>query len=127
NGELSVNFGPAIIGTTITRANPAVATAAGHGLQTGDIVIMTNNQTQKQLGGLYFSVTVTGANTFTIPISTAAFSADEISFVVRKVRVGPMFYPHSLTISAITATNPMVVSTTTAHQLTVGQKVRLTI
>lgn len=130
DGSLSVNLGPAITGTTITKANPAVATATAHGLQTGDVVLMSGNVVMKQLGGLYFSVTVTGANTFTIPINTnvANFTA-ETGFTIRKVRVGPLYYPGSnpgrLEISNITAANPMVVTTLTNHGLTVGQQVRL--
>lgn len=126
DGAASVLLGPAIAGTTITKANPAVATAAGHGLTTGDTVLMTNNVVMKQLGGLYFTVTVTGANTFTIPINTnvANFTA-ETGFVIRKLQVGPLYYPQRATIVGITAANPIVVSTSTAHGLTVGQKVRL--
>jgi hypothetical protein len=124
-GRPSPQLGPAIVGTTITQANPALATAAAHGLQTGDIVLMSNNATMKQLGGLYFSVTVTGANTFTIPINTTNFGAAETGFVIRKVIVGQLFYPQALTISAITQATSMVVSTTIPHNLTVGQKVRI--
>lgn len=125
DGQQSVLLGPAITGTTITQASPAVATAAAHGLQTGDIVQITNNVTMKQLGGLYFTITVTGANTFTIPIDASGFSNAESAFVVRKVKVGPLFYPQAITISAISKAASAVVSTTFAHGLTVGQKVRL--
>lgn len=121
----NVLLGPAITGTTITKANPAVCTAAAHGLQTGDVVQISNNVVMKQLGGLYFTITVTGANTFTIPLNTntANFTA-ETGFVVKKVNYNN-FYPNRLTIAAVTAANPMVISTTTAHGLTVGQQVRV--
>jgi hypothetical protein len=124
-GQPAMTLGPVIVGTTITSGNPPTATANAHGLQTGDIVLMTNNVANKQLGGLYFSVTVTGANTFTIPISTVGFSGTETGFVIRRLNVGPQFYPSSLTISAITAAAQAVVSTTVAHGLTLGQKVSL--
>jgi hypothetical protein len=127
DGSQSTYLGPPITGTTITSGNPPTATAAAHGLQTGDIVLMTNNVANKQLSGLYFTVTVTGANTFTIPISTVGFSGTETAFVIRRLNVGPLFYPSALTISSITAANPMVVSTTTAHGLTVGQNVKLVV
>jgi hypothetical protein len=121
----AVLLGPSITGTTITKANPAVCTAAAHGLQTGDIVQFSNNAVMTQLGGLYFTVTVTGANTFTIPLNTntANFTA-ETGFVVRRVLYNN-FYPNRLTVAAITAANPAVISTTTAHGLTVGQQVRI--
>lgn len=122
----SLGFGPAITGTTITKANPAVATATGHGLQTGDQVIFTNNVVMKQLGGLIFTVTVTGANTFTIPVNTntANFTA-ETGFTIKKVIIGPQYQQQRYTISNITAANPAVVTTTTNHNLTVGQQVRI--
>ena len=126
DGRNSVQLGPSISGTTITKANPAVATATSHGLQTGDVVLMTNNAVMQQLSGMYFTVTVTGANTFTIPVNTnTANFTQETSFVIRRVIVGPLFYPQRLWISNITQANPVVVTTTQAHGLTVGQQVRL--
>lgn len=126
NGTQSVQLGASITGTTITKANPAVCTATGHGLQTGDVVVMSGNVVMKQLGGMNFTITVTGANTFTIPVNTnvANFTA-ETGFVVRKVTVGPLYYPQRGIVSNITAANPIVVTTTTAHGLTAGQQVRL--
>lgn len=126
DGRASVLLGPAITGTTITKANPAVCTAASHGLVTGDVVQISNNVVMKQLGGLKFTVTVTGANTFTIPINTnvANFTA-ETGFVARKVLVGPLYYPSEHKIVNISAANPAVVSTSDAHGYTVGQKVRI--
>lgn len=128
DGHNSVQLGSQITGTTITKANPAVATATAHGLQTGDVILMTNNAVMTQLGGLAFTVTVTGANTFTIPINTntANFTA-ETSFKFKRVVVGSLFYPAHATIDAITAANPMVVSTTVNHGLQVGQQVRLNV
>lgn len=128
DGTKSVLFGPTIAGASISKANPAVVTtAAPHLLQTGDQVIMSGLDVMKQLGGIVFSITVTGATTFTIPINTnvANFTAQANPFVIRKVIVGPLFYPQDVVITAITAANPMVVTTARAHQLTVGQKVRL--
>ena len=128
NAQESVLLGPAITGTTITKANPAVATAAAHGLQTGDLVQISNNVVMKQLGGLWFTITVTGANTFTIPLNTnvANFTA-ETGFIVRKVIVPPLFYPKAITISGISNASPMVISTLSNHGLTVGQKIKLNV
>lgn len=121
-------LGPIIAGTSISLANPAVVTTtAAHGLQTGDTVLITNTGTMPQIGGLYFTVTVTGATTFTIPINTTggAFVAQGAGFTVRRQTVGPLYYPGYLTISNISQAQQMVVSTTTNHGLTVGQKVKL--
>lgn len=126
DGHQSVLLGTQVTGTTITKANPAVCTATGHGLQTGQQVIFTNNATMKQLGGLVFTVTVTGANTFTIPINTnTANFTQETAFKVAPVSVGPLYYPQSTTITGITAANPMVITTATNHGLTNGQQVRI--
>ena len=126
DGTKSVQLGSSVTGTTITKANPAVCTATGHGLQTGDTILMTNNAVMTQLGGLAFTVTVTNANTFTIPINTnTANFTQETGFKFRKVIVGSLFYPTRHNISNITAANPIVVSTLSNHGFTVGQQVRL--
>lgn len=128
DGRQSVLLGAAVTGTTITKANPAVCTATGHGFVTGDLVQITNNAVMKQLGGLFFTITVIDANTFSIPINTntANFTA-ETSFTARKVIIGPLYSPQRRTIVGITAANPIVISTSAAHGLTVGQQVRLRI
>ncbi len=126
DGHLSVQLGTQITGTVITKANPAVVTATSHGLQTGDVILMTNNAVMTQLGGLLFTVTVVNANSFTIPINTnTANFTQETSFKFKKVVIGPLYYPQRIGISNITAANPVVVTTLRAHGLTVGQQVRL--
>jgi len=126
DGHNSVLLGAQITGTTITKANPAVCTATGHGLQTGQQVIFTNNTVMTQLGGLIFTVTVTGANTFTIPINTNVTNfTQETAFKVAPVTVGPLYYPQSATITGITAANPMVITTAINHGLTAGQQIRI--
>lgn len=130
DGKQSVSFGPAVTAGALSKANPAQVTSVAHGLQTGDIVRITGPFTattaMNQLGGTSFVVTVTGANTFTIPIDTsgANFTATTVT-TYRKLLVGGLFYPSRHTITAITAANPIVVTTSTNHGLTVGQQVRL--
>lgn len=52
-----------------TNANPiAVTTSAAHGMTTGDKADIKNHQTNTSANGVW-SVTVTGANTFTIPVA----------------------------------------------------------
>jgi hypothetical protein len=79
-----------------------------------------------QLAGIPFTVTVTGVDTVTIPIDTtgAMFTATTVTSW-RRIIVGPLYYPQSTVITGITQANPMVVTTATAHGLTVGQVVRL--
>lgn len=125
-GTDSYTVGPSISGTVITKASPAVCTAASHGLQTGDLVQMTNNAVMTQLSGMLFNITVSDANTFTIPINTnTANFTQETSFVIRKVTVPPYYYPNRAQITGISAANPAVITTSTNHGFTVGQQVRI--
>lgn len=128
DGTKSVLLGPTIAGTSIQKTNPAIVTTTNpHNLQSGDQVIMSGLTNMKQLGGLVFTITVTGATTFTININTnvANFTAEAVGFIIRKVVVGPLFYPTDVAITAISNANPMVVFTAAFHGLTVGQKVRI--
>ena len=53
--------------SAITKANPcAITTSASHCLQTGDRVYISGETGMTQLNGLYFTVTKTGATTFTL-------------------------------------------------------------
>ena len=132
DGKQSVLLGAAVTAGALSKANPAQITSTGHGLQTGDQILVTGPFTaataMNQLGGIKFTVTVTGANTFTIPINTntANFTATTVT-TYRKITVGPLFYPQRATITGITAANPIVITTSTAHGLTVGQQVRLSV
>ena len=132
DGRQSVLLGAAVTAGALSKANPAQITSNAHGLQTGDQILVTGPFTaataMNQLGGIRFTVTVTGANTFTIPINTntANFTATTVT-TYRKVSVGPLFYPQRATITGISATNPIVITTSTAHGLTVGQLVKLAV
>lgn len=130
DGLQSIQLGSNVTGGALSKANPAQLTSTAHGLQTGDKILITGPFTAStamaQLGGIEFSVTVTGANTVTIPINTnvANFTASTVT-TWKKVRVGRQFYPGNCVITGITAANPCVVTTAINHGLTVGQQVRL--
>jgi hypothetical protein len=126
----SIGFGALVTGGALSKANPAQLTSNTHGLQTGDQILITGPFTattaMNQLGGMIFTVTVTGANTVTIPINTntANFTATTVTSW-RKVLTPPYYYPQRAFITGITAANPIVVTTSTNHGYTVGQQVRL--
>lgn len=126
----SIGFGATITGGALSKANPAQLTSTAHGLQTGDQIMITGPFTaataMNQLGGIIFTVTVTGANTVTIPINTntANFTATTVT-TWKKVLQPPYYYPRSAVITGITVANPMVITTSTNHGLTVGQQIRL--
>lgn len=123
-------LGPVVTGGALSKANPAQLTSTAHGLQTGDQILIhgpfTAATAMNQLGGMIFTVTVTGANTVTIPINTntANFTATTVT-TWQKVKVPYAYYPSRASITGITAANPMVVTTSTNHGYTVGQQVRL--
>lgn len=123
-------LGAVVTGGALSKANPAQLTSTAHGLQTGDRILIhgpfTAATAMNQLGGMAFTVTVTGANTVTIPINTntANFTATTVT-TWQKVLYPPQFYPYRAAITGITAANPIVVTTAINHGLTVGQQVRL--
>lgn len=130
DGKQSVLLGPVVTGGALSKANPAQLTSNAHGLQTGDQILIhgpfTAATAMNQLGGMIFTVTVTGANTVTIPINTntANFTATTVT-TWQKVVVGPLYYPQRAFITGMTAANPIVVTTSTNHGYTTGQQVRL--
>lgn len=129
-GVNSIGFGPTVTGGALSKANPAQLTSVAHGLQTGDQIMITGPFTattaMNQLGGMIFTVTVTGANTVTIPVNTntANFTATTVT-TWKKVVQAPYYYPQRATITNITAANPMVITTSTNHGLTAGQQIRI--
>lgn len=128
DGSLGPLLGPAIVGTTITKTTGQFAVAS-HGLAVGDVFIVYDNEVMFQLGGNFFQVaSVDSANTFTITnpgfMNTANFS-NETAFKIRKLKIPAMFVPKVNLIVAITDDNPMVVTTSVAHGLAAGQKVRI--
>lgn len=62
--------------TAASQANPCAITSAGHGLATGDIVIIEGIVGMTQLNGRYYTITVTGANNFTLNgVDSSAYTA----------------------------------------------------
>ena len=61
--------------TGITQANPGNVTAVGHGFATGDVIIIEGVVGMTQVNSRYYTITVTGANNFTIGVDTSAYTA----------------------------------------------------
>lgn len=61
-----IRLGRQISGNTV--ANPTVVTSEAHGLTTGDVVYFVNSNSTPALAGQY-TVTVTGVDTFTVPVN----------------------------------------------------------
>jgi len=133
-GQL-LQFGPTFTVTTITTASPAaVTTSAPHGLKSGDVVIFeglfeTTTTGMPQINGIPFTVTVTGATTFTIPWNTNQSNYTAISGAatgtprVKQVLYPYLYFPGTTFISAITLGTTTTIDTTDAHNFVVGQQV----
>ncbi len=59
--------------TNVTIANPTVVTSANHGLTTGQLISISGTSTTPTINGNR-TVTVTGANTFTVPVNVTGVS-----------------------------------------------------
>lgn len=128
NGALGPELGPVQAGTTITKTTGSFAIAS-HGLVVGDVFVVLNPAVMKQLGGNFFQVaTVSDANNVIITnpgfMNTANFS-NETSFNIRKLKIPVQFVPKVSVIVNISQANPMVVTTSVAHGLVAGQKVKV--
>jgi hypothetical protein len=133
-GQL-LQFGAALTVTDITKASPAaVTTSAAHGLASGDVVILeglfeTTTTGMPQINGIPFTVTVTGATTFTIPWDTNQSNYTVISGAAtgtpraKKVLYPYLYFPGQSFISAITVGTTTTIDTTSAHNFVVGQEV----
>lgn len=146
---LSLQYGPlqghntgAITEFSIaTSASPTTVTTTGnHGLNSGDVIVFQNlSQTattgMQQIAGIAFTVTVTGATTFTIPWATngsnyTAFNTATSTGNVgtyKKVLYPYLYAPGVSVISAITNGATTTIDTTSAHNFVVGQEVAIRI
>ena len=120
---------PAVTITGVTQASPAqVTTAAPHGLLTGDIVLMSQITGMPQLNGIYWSVTVTGANTFTINLdatSIVSFPVAGVGGFLRKQFPPQPWQPYRNVITGISQASPGVVQTSIPHGYADGDFVRI--
>lgn len=132
-GQL-LQFGPTLQISGITKANPAVVTtASNHNLASGDVVMFqglyqSSTTGMPQIAMIPFTVTVTGATTFTIPWNTnqsgyTALSGSPSGATVKKVLYPYLYFPGTSVISAITLGTTTTIDTTSAHNFVVGQEV----
>lgn len=133
-GQL-LQFGPTLTVNVITKASPAVVTTStAHNLKSGDVVIFeglfeTSTTGMPQINGIPFTVTVTGATTFTIPWDTNQSNYTAISVAatgtprVKQVLYPYLYFPGTTVISAITLGATTTIDTASAHNFVVGQEV----
>lgn len=132
-GQL-LQYGPTLSISGITKASPAVVTTTtNHGLSSGDVVVFqglyqSSTTGMQQIQGIPFTVTVTGATTFTIPWNTnqsayTALSASPSGATVKKVLYPYLYFPGETVISAISLGTTTTIDTASAHNFRVGQEV----
>lgn len=132
-GQL-LQFGPTLAISGITKASPAsVTTTTNHNLASGDVVVFqglyqSSTTGMQQIQGIPFTVTVTGATTFTIPWNTnqsayTALSGSPSGATVKKVLYPYIYFPGETVISAITLGTTTTIDTADAHNFKVGQEV----
>ncbi len=132
-GQL-LQYGPTLAISGITKASAGVVTTTtNHGLTSGDVVVFqglfqSSTTGMPQIAGLPFTVTVTGATTFSIPWNTnqsnyTALSGSPAGATVKKVLYPYLYFPGQTFISAITTGTTTTIDTTDAHNFVVGQEV----
>lgn len=123
-------------GTTITSANPAVATSTAHGYSNGDVVRITNSTGMLQISGMDFTIGNVSANTFTLANldATQTNLAGATAFKVQKLNYQSFYSPRRqniVNISTATAAGVQgagtssIITLAVNHNYTVGQAVRI--
>lgn len=133
-GQL-LQFGPTLQVASITKANPAVVTTAtNHNLTSGQVVMLEGLYSTQytagmpQLSNMPFTVTVTGATTFTINWNTnqsnyTALTGSPTGATVKQVLYPYLYFPGVTMISTITLGATTTITTTSAHNFRAGQQV----
>jgi hypothetical protein len=121
---------------SITAASPSVVTvAAGHGLQTGNVIVFenlyqTSTTGMQQMAGIPMTVTVTNSTTFSVNWNSSGSNYTAFNTATSTNNLGtwkqvlyPYLYaPNQAVITAInTSTN--VVTTAAAHNFHTGQEI----
>lgn len=116
-----VNFVP-IAGIT-KSTTPVVTTAYSHGFTTGRVISIDNVGGMTQVNAKFFTITVTGATTFTLNNTDSTGYGTYTSGGTSAQTMPSMRVP--IFVSAITNANPGVVSTAVPHGFTNGMQIWL--
>lgn len=117
-------YGPTVAITGISKANPAVVTtAANHNLESGDVVLIYGTTGMLQVSTAMYTVTVTGAQTFTIPVDSSGFAAVATAGYMKKVLYADLYVPQGVSITAIGTGASTTITCAQKHNFKVGQEV----
>jgi hypothetical protein len=124
-------------GTTITSADPAVATVTSHGFSNGDVVRITNSTGLLQIAGWDFTIAGVTTNTFTLAnldTTLTNLTSGASAFKVQKLNYGAAYYPSRKRITNIGTASSLgvsgagsssIITMAVTHGFTVGQAVRI--
>lgn len=119
--------GPAIAGTTITNANPAIASAP-NSFSDGDRVRIYNVTGMQQISAMAFTVSSANALNFTLlGLDASGFLAGATAFTVRKIPQFENVLPEYLFITGISQASQAVLTVSTLHDYVAGMKIRIDI
>jgi hypothetical protein len=117
----------ALTGTTITAANPAVASVVNT-YSNGDQVTIYNAVGMQQISGMTFTISSVSGTGFTLlGLNASAFATAATSFQVRKIAPAMPVQPQYYYITGITQAAQGVVTVSQAHNYVVGECVEFQI
>lgn len=119
--------GPAVVGTAITNANPAVVTMTNT-FSEGDVVQLYGTTGMLQIAGMAFTISSVSGSGFTLlGLDASGFSAAATAVTARRISKVMPVEPRFLYVTGITQASQGVVTVSEAHNYVVGQKVEFTI
>jgi|GEM_PF-568160 len=125
----------------VTNANPAIVTSTGHGLSTGAEVLITGIVGMTELNGNTYRITAIDGNTFRLEgVDSSGYSSyssggtwvvDGDTLKYKVTANNRATFEESLsalsaagiTITGATATSPVVITTSSEHELTYGDEI----
>jgi hypothetical protein len=117
----------ALTGTTITAANPAVASVVNT-YSEGDQVTIYNAVGMQQISGMTFTISSVSGTGFTLlGLNASGFVTPATSFLVRKVAPVMPVLPQTYQITGITQASSGVVTVSQVHSYVVGECVEFSI
>jgi hypothetical protein len=122
----------ALTGTTITQANPAVASVTNT-YSNGDQVIIYNAVGMEQISGMTFTISSVSGSAFTLlGLDSSGFATAATSFFVRRITQNPVgvttpVAPPYFFITKVTQAVGATVTTSQANEVFVGQKLEFTV
>jgi hypothetical protein len=119
--------GPAVTGTAITAANPAVVTM-NNTFSDGDRVALYGTTGMQQIAGADFTISSVSGSAFTLlGLDASGFAAAATAVIARRIPKRKDVLPSTSIVTAITQAKKAVVTTSVAHDYVVGQLLHLSV